>query len=206
MHSLRDELVVKRLVWIPDLSIGYYPVEASPYDAGYWENYRRMDRTPMGAALTQARRQFVNRYWGGLVVDIGIGGGRFVEDREGTAGYDINPHAVDWLKDCGRWMDPYAGPVSAVTFWDSLEHIHDFRPLLDNVTDWVFCSLPIFTGVEDVLQSKHYKPHEHCWYFTMEGIIGIMDLCGFDFRACSNEETRLGRESVITFAFQRRRA
>lgn len=61
----------------------------------------------------------VRRYYDGQdIVDVGIGGGRFITEC-GAFGFDINPEAVAWLKQIGRFRDP-AG--KALTFWDSLEH------------------------------------------------------------------------------------
>jgi hypothetical protein len=88
--------------------------------------YRDMDGTPVGMKLTAMRIEMVRRYAKGMVVDIGIGGGRFVAALPGQSkGFDINPAAVDWLKGAGRWHDPYSEPCESATFWDSLEHIHD---------------------------------------------------------------------------------
>jgi hypothetical protein len=38
-------------------------------------------------------------------------------------------------------------PVDVACFWDSLEHIHNPTPLLQNVRRWVFTSLPIFRNL-----------------------------------------------------------
>jgi hypothetical protein len=77
------------------------------------------------------------------------------------------------------------------------------RALLANVREWVFVSLPIFRDAEHALRSKHFKPDEHCWYFTRNGLVFAMQTCGFALVSESNVETDLGREDIGTFAFRR---
>lgn len=199
-----DSLRADRLEWFPQLGLGYYPVKDSPYDAAYWERYRKMDRTPSGDALTLARSRLVSSYFNGEVVDVGVGGGRFVEDHLYARGYDINPEAVRWLKGIGRWTDPYAEQVDAVSFWDSLEHIHDPAPLLARVRYYAFISVPIFEDAEHVLRSRHYRTDEHCWYFTADGLRWFMWQHGFRQREQNAMEQKCGREDIGTFVFARR--
>lgn len=196
-------LAADRLQWFPQVGIGYFPVQAAPYDAAYWERYRKMDRTPAGDALTAARLRLVSEYFNGDVVDVGIGGGRFVEDRPRTRGFDVNPEAVAWLKGTARWADPYEGPVDAVTFWDSLEHIHDPTPLLANVQFYAFVSCPIFKDPGHALRSKHFRPDEHCWYFTAAGLQWLMLRHGFTMLEYNTMEQDAGREDIGTFVFGR---
>jgi len=71
------------------------------------------------------------------------------------------------------------------------------------VRKWLFVSLPIFRDAEHVLRSKHFRPQEHVWYFSRDGLIYAMKQCGFDLVSESNVETELGREDIGTFAFKR---
>lgn len=203
--SLHASLSANRLTWWPDLGIGYYPVTAAPYDGAYWDKYRALDRTPAGDKLTACRLGLVKRFVAGdcqNVVDVGIGGGRFVEDL-GCHGFDVNPWAVDWLGKHGRFRDPWGQAVDAVTFWDSLEHIHDPRPLLANVRQWVFVSLPIFEGPAHVKRSKHFRTDEHCLYFTRPGLMRFMGEAGFELVLSNSMEQSAGREDIGTFVFRR---
>jgi hypothetical protein len=207
LQTLFDTLRAKKLQWVPELDLGFYPVVAQPYNHEYWENYRKMDKTPCGTMLTNMRVGLVRKYVSTRVqvVDIGIGGGRFVDECFNAVGYDINPEAVAWLHNRKQFHDPYeVARVAALTFWDSLEHIHDPMPLLAKCTGHVFVSLPVFTGPEHVLQSKHYKTDEHCWYFTTVGLINFMDKAGFDCLERNNMEQTAGREGIETFVFLRR--
>lgn len=196
------------LTWWPELGLGYYPVRAgiTPYDQDYFDRFDRDAHTALGRALMLARVNFVEQHYRGTLVDVGIGSGAFVElrrTRRTTYGYDVNPAGIRWLNKRFLFIDPYLVAVDAVTLWDVLEHILDFRPLLANVRDWLFVSLPIFRNAEHALQSKHFRPDEHCWYFTRDGLVTAMSMCGFVFVSESMIETELGREDIGTFAFRR---
>jgi hypothetical protein len=115
----------------------------------------------------------------------------------------VNPAGIEWLDAERLYVDPHRVPLDAVSLWDVLEHIPDFRRLLANVREWVFVSLPIFTDAEHVLRSKHFRPAEHCWHFSQPGLLYAMKWCGFDLVSQSKFETDLGREDIGTFAFKR---
>lgn len=183
--------------------IGYYPVQHTPYDFAYFSKYRAYAETPLGYALNRARLETVERHWSGPLVDVGIGCGQFVESRSLTWGYDVNPIAVEWLASRALFCDPREGPVVAATFWDSLEHIADPALILDNVTNFVFVSIPIFQNAEAALRSKHFRPTEHYWYFTERGLATFMDGHGWRCIEHHDAETRLGREDIGTFVFER---
>jgi len=78
--------------------MGFHPAPPIDYGARYFQEFIDRDHTPMGDALTLERMRFVQRNSIYPLVDIGIGGGRFVTDF-GCDGYDVNPLAVQWLKD-----------------------------------------------------------------------------------------------------------
>lgn len=191
------------LQWLPELGVGYYPVQEQPYNAAYWQRYRDMDQTPTGAELTVSRIGLVDRHYRGPLIDVGIGGGRFVEDRPGTYGYDVNPLAVEWLQTAGAYWNPYKCPCEAASFWDSLEHIHRPDVLLRNVSGWVFGSMPIYMDAEHILRSKHFRKDEHCWYFTRAGLERFMARLGFALREWNTMEQDAGREDIHSFAFER---
>lgn len=158
----------------------------------------------------QARVEFVNRHYQGALVDVGIGSGAFIERRnaaaegETTFGFDVNPVAQEWLLQRDLFFDPYRVRVPAISLWDVMEHIPDFRALLARVSEWVFVSIPIFRDGQHVLASKHFRKDEHIWYFTSDGLIQAFGDCGFDVVATNTMETELGREDIGTFAFRRR--
>lgn len=106
--------------------------------------------------------------------------------------------------DCGDdGRGPFGLGVRAVSLWDVLEHIPDFDRLLANVRSFVFISIPIFRDGAHAAASKHFRPTEHVWYFTPDGLIRTMDQLGFRLLSCSNFEEAAGREDIGAFAFRR---
>lgn len=198
------------LTWFPERGIGYYPVRTNGhpvYDQAYFDNYAALSQTEMGRRLTAARLALVSRYLSsGTLIDVGVGSGAFVEARQAatgapTLGYDINPVAITWLMERQLFRDPQHERVDGLTFWDSLEHIHEPYPMLQNA-EWHFVSLPIFAGPDHALSSKHFKRDEHCWYFTRDGLINWFAAYGFVCREHNTMESLLGREGIGTFVFQ----
>lgn len=196
------------LVWLPLRGMGYLRVEANPYDAEYFARYEAYADTEMGRALNAARLELVERYASSVtVIDIGIGCGQFVESRPHARGYDINPVGVAWLQARGWFRDPRADPADALTFWDSLEHINNAAAFVASAREWVFVSLPIVPGNGPPRPEwKHYRPDEHCWYWTRSGFIEWMREQGFRCVEHNLMETMLGREDIGSFAFRRRDA
>lgn len=165
-----------------------------------------LDTTPSGCALTKTRKQMVEKYLpANEIVDIGIGGGRFVEAAS-CRGYDVNESAVRWLRMREAFCSPYAAPIKAITCWDSLEHIDKPWKLLKQVTDWLFVSLPIFINPATIVSSKHYKPGEHIWYFTHQGFINWCATQGFELVEFNHAESDLGREGITSYAFKRKQS
>jgi hypothetical protein len=199
--SLRDG----QLQWLPEFGFGFFNVTASPADAGYFAHYSKLADTSIGRKLNACRITMLKRHWpnGTGVVDIGVGAGTFIESLPGCLGYDVTPDSVSWLKERGLFVDPYKQPIDVATIWDCLEHIHDPIPLLNNVRKLVVTSLPIFSGPDHVIRSKHYKKAEHCWYWTERGLIWFMARCGWQCLESNGDERRIGREDIRSYAFVR---
>lgn len=209
------------LVWFPEFEMGYYPVidghnGDSVYNQAYFDNYDKMGETDIGKQLTMTRLALVDRFWHmGPLIDVGVGSLSFLNTRHRycqglTYGWDVNPVAVKILENRELLMNPEdltpepEGKPFALTFWDCLEHIKEPDKMLRNVR-WVFCSLPLFEGPAHVLRSKHFKPREHCWYWTRNGLINWMAQRGFTCREHNTAESLLGREDIHSFAFERLR-
>jgi hypothetical protein len=200
-----EKFADRQLSWMPEVGIGYYPVKDSPYDAEYFVRVTANSRTQIGVRLNQARLQLVDKYLGvsDTVLDIGIGSGAFVEACQPRAkGFDINPVAIEWLTERGLYRAPYR-PVHSMTFWDSLEHIHDPTEILKNIECYAFVSMPIYRSLDHLMGSKHRRYDEHCWYFTHDGIKLFMGIYGFDLVEHNQMETEIGREDIGTFVFKR---
>ena len=192
-------------LWSEELGYGWHTAPAMHYDSGYFAHYQKLDATPMGAALTKARVELVSKYMSPVLsCDIGIGGGRYVEESKGS-GFDVCPDAVEWLRAGGVFVDPYSSRYrfDGVTCWDSLEHIPEPEKLLARVREWLFVSMPIYTSMQDVLTSKHYKPGEHLHYWTLAGFIAWCERQGFEVQEVNHAEDELGREGITSFAFRR---
>lgn len=191
------------MTWLPPIG-GFYEVNNEHYDDDYFQHYAELERLPISKEITNARLDLVARHAAGSLLDFGSGAGTFVRARgNDTVGFDINPKSVAWLRERNLYVDPWETKSRAVTFWDSIEHVRDFGPLLENISEWVFISLPIFSDAEHVLRSKHFKPTEHYWYFTMEGLVMLMRDNGFHCAEINRIETELGREDILSLAFRR---
>jgi hypothetical protein len=185
--------------------MGYHNAPPIDYAGDYWAEYEKRDATEMGKALTRERWRMVQRHTNRLPVDIGIGAGAFVLE-SGGMGYDVNQTAIDWLKAIGRYCNPYQSFPGCMTFWDALEHIPDPGAILSRVLrgGFVFVSLPVFDGFDGILKSRHYKPGEHIWYWTHDGFLAYMEKQGFACHEWNNTETKLGRDGILSYAFQKR--
>jgi len=195
------------MTWIPDLGLGYCPLAPSAdfYGQSYWDEYVRRANTPMGQRITDLRCNLVQKYLPQTapVLDIGIGCGQFIEIRKGnTFGYDINPVGVDWLRKRGIYQDPRLSWHN-MTFWDALEHIPDATSVMECCKQYAFITLPIFRDEAHCRSSRHFKPGEHVWYFTHDGLTRWARGLGFELVEHNAKETELGRQDIETFVFRR---
>ena len=198
------------LEWDEALGIGYLPSNAgtATYDEGYWNQYMKLRDTDMGRALTNARIDLSVKAGAtpSTTLDIGIGNGQFVEDF-GCDGSDVNPHAIKWLKSIGKFSTPSTDyGYDWFTMWDVIEHIEsgDFKELVKHNRVGIVLSTPIYTSYNDIITSKHFKPNEHIYYFTTNGLIYYMEYFGYKCVEMSSVETQLGRHSIGSFVFIKR--
>lgn len=199
------------LTWDQALGRGYYPVEhTGQYDRRYWCRYATYTGTVAESELNRRRVDLVEKHAPGAdVVDIGIGCGHFILAREAlgsrakTLGYDINLEAVRWLVASGLWHDPWAKDPEIITCWDSLEHLSRPEQLVSRVRRMVIVSIPIFTDLDHVMRSKHFRKDEHYWYFTRDGLLIWMEDLGFQPVEENRMEQEAGREDIGTFVFAR---
>jgi hypothetical protein len=177
------------------------------YDNKYFENYVRLENTDISRKLNKGRTSITEKHCE-KILDIGVGSGEFIKQSNiRVYGYDINPVAIKWLREEGLYVDPYAKfpDVDGVTFWDAIEHIPNPNLLLEKFPSGclAFISIPIFTDLTWIKKSKHYKPNEHFYYFTTQGMIKFMTDSGFVLVELSDYETRAGREDIFTFVFRK---
>lgn len=180
------------------------------YDSTYLAKVDAYENTTIARAVNDGRCALLERHinYGATVLDIGAGSGAFVRAAIDCGfcakGFEVIPEAATRLKNEGLFRDDPKG-YDAVTFWDAIEHMENpegWLRRLDNKTK-VFASIPIFANLRDLRKSKHYRPGEHLHYFTNDGFLGWMAMCGFRLIEQSNHETKAGRESIGAFAFTR---
>lgn len=190
-------------MWLPEIGLGYLDQLPAPgfYDEAYFEKYVGLDRTEVANELTHERMLLVMRHHEGELVDVGIGGGKFVRDAQ-CYGWDVNPYAIRLLHNAGRLRDPRSVSVDAVSMWDSIEHMIDPGEILQNVREWAFISTPIYLDADSVFQSRHFRPGEHLWYFTEPGLCAFMRVHGFALVE-SNRNECMWRDGIGSFAFRR---
>jgi len=197
------------LIWYDDKGHGFYLVtRPAAYDQAYFDKYVGYAKTELGELLTSIRVALVNKHLplGMPLIDVGVGCGQFLESMarfRPCHGYDVNPVAVQMLKDTGRWRDPYETDPLALTFWDSFEHIAQPANILARQAAIIFMSLPVFHNRDHVLRSRHFRPDEHFWYFTNWGLVRVMDQMGYRCIEMNYHETSAGREDIGTFVFVR---
>lgn len=180
------------------------------YDDSYFENYIKRSGTEVASDLNKARVGMAEKYCKELIVDIGIGSGEFIEscNKIKSLGFDINEVGVKWLKERNLFVDLYKEipeKVEGFTLWDTLEHMPNPDEFISIVRkeQYVFISLPTFENLNDVKKSKHYKPNEHFYYFTIQGMLHYMSDHGFSCLEHNDNEVKAGREGVTSFAFVR---
>ena len=173
------------------------------YDKDYFDKYVGYEGTPIARRIVSARVAMVRRHYPGALLDVGVGSGEFLRAcGTGSVGFDINPVAVAMLQASGRYQDRFDA-VEALTFWDTLEHVEDPDFYFSRIRRgaYVFVSLPIFSDLRKVRESKHYRPGEHFYYWTARGFVDWMARHGFRLIEQNREETEAGREAIESFAF-----
>jgi hypothetical protein len=194
------------LIWWPQRGYGYLPPDVKfEYKNDYIDKYREYEEKAATIKLNNIRRELVDTHiHNDLLIDFGCGAGTFLKGRPNTMGYDLVPEVVAWLKDKRLYNDPYLTVSRNVSFWDSFEHIVNPKGILNKISHYVFISTPIYENVEGVLKSKHYKPNEHLWYFTSEGLIKYLDDSEFECLFHDDLEYVIGREGIGSFVFKRK--
>jgi hypothetical protein len=201
------------LIYLEDMAYESDRSRTIHYDRAYWQKYVDYAKTPLGRRLNEIRVDLVRRHGCRCPLDVGIGCGSFLEAMRtpyGNAvgyGYDVNPKAVAWLMERGQWIDPCERALPAwvdcFTFWDTLEHLPEPAELLRLAPGHVFIALPTFDHLGSVTFSKHHRPDEHYWYWTITGLQRYMADAGFACLEVNHAETQAGREAITSFAFRR---
>lgn len=211
-----DKVIVGDLMVELELGVAHQIGDIAPicYGKEYWEKYKGYEGSEISDRINSARVKLTEKYlldkpFKKGILDIGIGSGAFIERSViPTFGYDINPYAVEWLKDRRLFIDPFDYCLNGfvgITLFDVFEHMIDPDLLLSRIGSgtYLFISIPIFDNLLKIHQSKHYRPNEHFWYFTAEGLCKWMKNWSFNILEISDAETRAGRDSILSFVFQK---
>jgi hypothetical protein len=179
------------------------------YDASYFDHYVNLENTDISIKINSIRTSFTQKYVNCLI-DVGIGSGEFIKNSNcKTYGFDINPKGIEWLKQENKFIDIYNEPipedVQGWTFWDCLEHIKEHSKIFNLMRkgQYLFLSLPYFENLDNIRDSKHYKPNEHYYYFVQQGLMVYMRDCGFELVEYNFDETKAGRSSIIGCCFKK---
>ena len=180
------------------------------YDAAYYARYFDRRSTAIAIRINAAREALVRRHLppGTAIIDVGVGSGEFLDtlDAHGMTGYgyDINPVAQAMLSARGRFANPAAPPtdVAGWTFWDSIEHLTAPDEFLWHVRagHCLFVALPTVRDWSTLKDWRHYRPHEHLFYWTTEGFADWLNAQGFEILEVNEEETAAGRLDITSFA------
>ena len=214
-----------KLQWDPKKELGYYEIEGTWYNDGYFEASQKNAESAIAHKLNRSRIGIVNKYANryridmennridavhqGRVLDFGPGFGHFVFSRRNTYGFDICKKAREKLEKAGLFFDPHEKDLDeysfkVVTLFDVIEHLKDPRIILDKIkSQFLIITLPIFEDKAHILRSKHFKIMEHYWYFTKKSIIEYMAGQGFKEIECRTDEIKIGREDIYTYVFKR---
>lgn len=172
----------------------------------YFEKCGGYEGQEIAQKINAGRVALVNRYASAEkdVLDVGVGSGEFIKSRPRTFGYDVDPAAVEWLKQGGFWRDDFSA-FHAFTFWDVIEHVETPTDYFNQIPggSYLFTCLPIFSDLSRIRDSKHYRPGEHLYYWTERGFIDWMKLHRFGMLCRQNFEMDAGRENIYSFAFYR---
>lgn len=191
--------------------------ETIDYDWEYFSNYQRYEKSPISDTLNDFRVNLSTKYAKTGILDVGIGCGTFLVRCPKNIGilyygYDVNPLAKEWLfqHDDIDYYNPYdynsiSDNIDVVCLWDVLEHIANPDLLLSRFRKGTFLllSLPIFERFSNLLESKHHKPNEHLLYFSSFGLWNYLMDMGFDLEWSGDDESRIGRESIMSFVFRK---
>ena len=179
------------------------------YGNEYLVKVQAYEGTHIANAVNAGRVAFMLKHLapGSAVLDYGAGTGDFMRAASADfrmSGFEIIPAMREKLIAEKKYAETARG-FQAVTFWDVLEHLETPAIALRRVERdaLVFCSLPCFVDLNEIRKSRHYRPGEHLYYWTVEGFIEWMDRRGFRILETSRHEMMAGRDSVVAFAFKK---
>lgn len=182
------------------------------YDDKYWAKVSSYEGSDIAAGVVAGRVSLLKRHAipGRSVMDVGAGTGEFIRAAKAAGyfarGFDVMTKANKKLQDDGLY-DRNINAFRVVTMWDVIEHLENPQDVLDRVrpAGLLLASVPIFSSLESIRSSKHYRPGEHLYYWTEYGFTAWLAAYGFVLLERSRHEMEAGRENIMAFAFRRDR-
>lgn len=152
------------------------------------------------------------------VLDFGCGSGHFIKRLKNkhplltVMGYDVmqktrdNLTAIRMFYDFDNASNRRYIDFDIVCFFDSFEHIVFPIQVMAKIPRYVIISIPIFADMRHttLVRSKHFRPHEHLFCFTKDGLVKFFKKENFNLIDLSSGETDAGREDIVTFVFERK--
>lgn len=176
------------------------------YDKTYLNKCLGYEGSDISNKINDGRIKAVAKYSGEThrCLDIGIGSGEFIKRRNKydriTFGTDVNRSAIDWLKEF-KCLREDLTEFDCFTMWDVLEHVETPESYFKRMSKGsvLYVSIPIFESLNDIVESRHYRPNEHLYYFTHAGFVAYMNNWGFRILEVQDFETKAGRENIKTY-------
>ena len=180
------------------------------YGPEYLAKVQAYEGSEIAAKVNAGRCALLARHLpaGGRVLDWGAGSGAFMRAARAAGfevhGFDVIEETARWLRATGAYSDN-PGRFDAVTAWDVLEHLEDPAGLLAHLRPGalLLVSIPVFSDLRRIRASRHYRPGEHLYYWTVAGFVEWMGARGFSLLEESAHEVAAGRDSIGAFAFRR---
>ena len=184
--------------------IGFLPIHKSlvckpfiPYDRAYYNQCLEFDKTWQGRAVRKHRVRMVKkavsfRKLKSYCLDVGCGTGSFIKELNRlsqiqTEGIDVCEYAIQWLHQ--NDLMPSRSEYNILTFWNSFQEIENNIAVIENYhPQFVAMSLPIFQDKENIVRSRHFKPEEVCWYYTLDGLYNTMKEIGYSLLSANKDE------------------
>jgi hypothetical protein len=192
-HVIKDIYICH----ICDLYSSDLKADPAIYGKEYQNVYAQRRDTELGNAITEGRYKLVSKYIkSGKILDFGCATGDFIDrcnlsSNYEIQGYDINPYSS--YCNITNLFDSW----EALTSWDSIEHMDRPDKLITGLNaKYVFLCTPTTEGIENtidknILNWRHYRPHEHIHYFNANSLKRLLRVCGYDTLEITYEESNL---------------
>lgn len=186
-----------RLLWCPTLDIGMVvPLQGEAeriYDAAYYAHLAEREKSKVGIDLISSRVACASLTPFDRYVEVGPGAGgfgRWLKSAFNFVKYEAVDRNTPW---------PTPSKDALVVAWDSIEHMEALEPL----RGWggILLTVPVEDDESAWLKSRHYKPGEHIWYFTPNGLVRVMVRLGYRLSWFTRSEEMFGRREVCRALF-----